>query len=104
AGRWVEEFWARGHSRGWYLLQTGLLHPYGHWFEAFATRGQLGVRGRGAGPPTRAPRGLAARRTGVLDVGADPATHRVAPCSTSRSTRSPRPITRGGGPSHESRP
>jgi DinB superfamily len=46
AGRWVEEFWARGHSRGWYLLQTGLLHPYGHWFEAFATRGQLGVRGR----------------------------------------------------------
>jgi hypothetical protein len=46
AGRWVEEFWARGHSRGWYLLQTALLHPYGHWFEAFATRGQLGIRGR----------------------------------------------------------
>ena len=41
-----EEFWARGHSRGWYLLQTALLHPYGHWFEAFATRGQLGLRGR----------------------------------------------------------
>ena len=38
AGRWVEEFWARGHSRGWYLLQTGLLHPYGHWFDAMATR------------------------------------------------------------------
>jgi hypothetical protein len=46
AGRWVEEFWAKGHSRGWYLLQTGLLHPYGHWFEAMATRGQLGAPGR----------------------------------------------------------
>jgi hypothetical protein len=46
AGRWVGDFWARGHARGWYLLQTALLHPYGHWFEAFATRGQLGVTGR----------------------------------------------------------
>ena len=46
AGRWVEEFWARGHSRGWYLLQTALLHPYGHWFDAMATRGQLGAPGR----------------------------------------------------------
>jgi len=46
AGRWVEEFWARGHSRGWYLLQTGLLHPYGHWFDATVTRGQLGAPGR----------------------------------------------------------
>ena len=46
AGRWVEKFWARGHSRGWYLLQTALLHPYGHWFEALATRGQLGAPGR----------------------------------------------------------
>ncbi|HEY7138914.1 MAG TPA: DinB family protein [Methylomirabilota bacterium] len=46
AGRWVEDFWARGHSRGWYLLQTALLHPYGHWFEAMATRGQLGAPGR----------------------------------------------------------
>ncbi len=46
AGRWVEEFWARGHARGWYLLQTGLLHPYGHWFDASVTRGQLGSRGR----------------------------------------------------------
>jgi DinB superfamily len=46
AGRWVEEFWARGHSRGWYLLQTALLHPYGHWFDAGATRGQLDVGGR----------------------------------------------------------
>jgi hypothetical protein len=46
AGRWVEEFWARGHARGWYLLQTGLLHPYGHWFDAMTTRGQLGAPGR----------------------------------------------------------
>ena len=46
AGRWVEKFWARGHSRGWYLLQTAMLHPYGHWFEALATRGQLGVPSR----------------------------------------------------------
>jgi hypothetical protein len=46
AGRWVEEFWARGHPRGWYLLQTGLLHPYGHWFDATVTRGQLGLGGR----------------------------------------------------------
>jgi hypothetical protein len=46
AGRWVADFWARGHSRGWYFLQTGLLHPYGHWFDATATRGQLGVGGR----------------------------------------------------------
>src|SRR5262245_32575890 len=46
AGRWVEDFWARGHARGWYLLQTALLHPYGHWFEAMATRGQLGAPGR----------------------------------------------------------
>jgi DinB family protein len=45
-GRWVEKFWARGHSRGWYVLQTALLHPYGHWFEALATRGQLGAPGR----------------------------------------------------------
>lgn len=46
SGRWVEEFWAKGHARGWYLLQTALLHPYGHWFDASATRGQLGIRGR----------------------------------------------------------
>jgi hypothetical protein len=46
AGRWVEEFWAKGHSRGWYFLQTGLLHPYGHWFDASATRGQLEAGGR----------------------------------------------------------
>jgi len=46
AGRWVGDFWARGHARGWYLLQTALLHPYAHWFEAMATRGQLGAPGR----------------------------------------------------------
>ena len=46
AGRWVGEFWAKGHVRGWYLLQAALLHPYGHWFDAAATRGQLGSRGR----------------------------------------------------------
>ena len=34
AGRWVEEFWARQHSRAWYLLQVGLLDPYGHCFDA----------------------------------------------------------------------
>jgi len=46
AGRWVGEFWAEGRTRGWYLLQVGLLHPYGHWFDAMVTRGLLGV-GRG---------------------------------------------------------
>ncbi|HYE93608.1 MAG TPA: DinB family protein [Terriglobales bacterium] len=43
AGRWVEEFWAKGHSRGWYFLQVGLLHPYGHCFEGLVTRGMLGL-------------------------------------------------------------
>jgi hypothetical protein len=43
AGRWVEDFWARGHSRGWYLLQVGLLHPYGHCFDGMVTRGLLGL-------------------------------------------------------------
>ncbi len=41
-GRWVEEFWAAGRSRGWFLLQVGLLHPYGHCFDAMVTRGLLG--------------------------------------------------------------
>lgn len=45
-GHWVEEFWASGQSRGWYLLQVALLHPYGHWFDAMVTRGLL----RGASP------------------------------------------------------
>jgi hypothetical protein len=46
AGRWVGEFWAQGHPRGFYLLQVGLLHPYGHWFDAMVTRGLLGVGDR----------------------------------------------------------
>jgi hypothetical protein len=41
AGKWVEDFWAAGRTRGWFLLQVGLLHPYGHWFEGMVTRGQL---------------------------------------------------------------
>ena len=41
AGRWVADFWAAGRSRGWYLLQVGLLHPYGHYFDAMVTRGLL---------------------------------------------------------------
>jgi hypothetical protein len=41
AGQWVEDFWAAGHPRGWYLLQVGLLHPYGHWFDAMVTRSRL---------------------------------------------------------------
>ncbi len=43
AGRWVEELWARQRSRAWYLLQVGLLHPYGHCFDAMVTRGLLGA-------------------------------------------------------------
>jgi hypothetical protein len=43
AGRWVEEFWARGLSKGWYLLQVGVLHPYGHCFDGQVTRGLLGL-------------------------------------------------------------
>jgi hypothetical protein len=46
AGQWVAEFWAQGRSRGWYVLQTGLLHPYGHYFEALVTRGLLGIARR----------------------------------------------------------
>jgi hypothetical protein len=46
AGKWVEDFWAAGRTRGWYLLQVGLLHPYGHWFEAMVTRGLLAARTR----------------------------------------------------------
>jgi len=46
AARWVEEFWARGHTRGWYLLQVAVLHPYGHCFEGTVTRGLLGVPDR----------------------------------------------------------
>jgi hypothetical protein len=46
AGRWVEEFWAQGRTRGWYVLQTGLLHPYGHYYEAMVTRALLGITRR----------------------------------------------------------
>jgi hypothetical protein len=42
AGRWVEEFWARGHSRGWYLLQTALLHPWA--LRGAAPKGPQGKR------------------------------------------------------------
>jgi hypothetical protein len=42
AGRWVEEFWARGLTKGWYLLQVGVLHPYGHCFDGMVARGRLG--------------------------------------------------------------
>lgn len=45
AGKWIEEFWAGERARGWYLLQVGLLHPYGHWFDAMVTRGLLGANG-----------------------------------------------------------
>ena len=41
AGRWVADFWAGARRRGWLLLQVGLLHPYGHWFDALVTRGAL---------------------------------------------------------------
>jgi hypothetical protein len=46
AGKWVEDFWAAGRTRGWFLLQVGLLHPYGHWFEAMVTRGLLAASSR----------------------------------------------------------
>jgi hypothetical protein len=39
AGAGVGEFWAGGHPRGWFLLQTALLHPYGHLFDCMAVRG-----------------------------------------------------------------
>jgi hypothetical protein len=43
---WLTEFWAGGRSRGWILLQTSLLHVYGHYFEALATKGLWGARSR----------------------------------------------------------
>jgi hypothetical protein len=43
AGRDVAEFWAAGRTRGWCLLQVGLLHPYGHCFDGLVTRGLLGL-------------------------------------------------------------
>jgi hypothetical protein len=43
---WLTEFWAGGRSRGWVLLQTSLLHVYGHYFEGLATKGLWGARSR----------------------------------------------------------
>ena len=39
SGAWVEDFWGGGWSRGWFLLQTALLHPYGHLYDCMAVRG-----------------------------------------------------------------
>jgi DinB superfamily len=43
AGAWVGDFWAGNRNRGWFLLQTALLHPYGHLFDAMAIKGVLGA-------------------------------------------------------------
>lgn len=43
---WLTDFWAGGRSRGWVLLQTSLLHVYGHYFEGLATKGLWGARSR----------------------------------------------------------
>jgi hypothetical protein len=43
---WLTEFWAGGRSRAWILLQTSLLHVYGHYFEGLATKGLWGARAR----------------------------------------------------------
>jgi hypothetical protein len=39
---WLVDFWAAGRSHAWILLQTGLLHVYGHYFDARVTRGMWG--------------------------------------------------------------
>ena len=41
---WLTEFWAGGRSRAWVLAQMGLLHPYGHYYEARVASGLWGVR------------------------------------------------------------
>lgn len=41
---WLADFWAGGRSRAWVLLQTSLLHVYGHYFEALVTKGLWGRR------------------------------------------------------------
>ncbi len=41
---WLAEFWANRRTRGWVLVQTPLLHVYGHYFEALATAGLWGAR------------------------------------------------------------
>lgn len=43
---WLTEFWAGGRSRAWFLLQTPLLHVYGHFFEARVAAGLWGVRSK----------------------------------------------------------
>lgn len=43
---WLTEFWAGGRSRGWILLQTSLLHVYGHYFEGLTVKGLWGARSR----------------------------------------------------------
>ncbi|MBA3416614.1 MAG: DinB family protein [Chloroflexia bacterium] len=39
AGGWVGDSWASSRSCGWFLLQTALLHPYGHLFDGMTVRG-----------------------------------------------------------------
>ena len=41
---WLTEFWAAGRSRAWILVQTPLLHVYGHYFEARVVAGLWGER------------------------------------------------------------
>jgi len=41
---WLTEFWAAGRSKAWFLVQTPLLHVYGHYFDARVTAGLWGVR------------------------------------------------------------
>lgn len=43
---WLTGFWAARRSRAWFLVQTPLLHVYGHYFDARVTAGLWGVRGR----------------------------------------------------------
>ena len=43
---WLTDFWAGGRSRAWVLLQTSLLHVYGHYFEGLAVKGLWGARSR----------------------------------------------------------
>ena len=43
---WLTDFWAGGRSRGWILLQTSLLHVYGHYFEGLTVKGLWGARSR----------------------------------------------------------
>ncbi len=43
---WLTDFWAGGRSRGWIVLQTSLLHVYGHYFEGLTARGLWGTRAR----------------------------------------------------------